>query len=151
SMSGLVAFDLAKGSLKWQSELSISRRSEERALIYGSPVAADLDGDGTLELVVADGMGHIHVLSARGKEVPPWPLRVGPLGAQVVVEDLNGDGRMELLVLDAAGNLVCFDLLAKELWLVHIFTGSDPPLDHAPTVGDVDGDGTLDVVVGTAA
>jgi hypothetical protein len=57
---------------------------------------------------------------------------------------------LEIIALDQHGNLACFGWLANEIWSVRLYTGSIPPLDHAPTVGDIDGNGVVDVVVGTA-
>jgi hypothetical protein len=41
------------------------------------PVAADLDGDGIVELVWCDATGGIHAVDLRGRELPGWPVQ-GP-------------------------------------------------------------------------
>ena len=152
SVTGIVVFDLATHSLKWQSDLGATMtKGETRSFIFSSPVAADLDGNGVLEIVVCDGSGHIHVLDSVGEVVKPWPIKMAPLAAQVIVEDVNGDGKLEIVALDAKGNLACFDKDANELWVTSVYTGSSAPLDNSPTVGDVDGDGSVDIVVGTPA
>ncbi len=151
SVAGIAVFDLKAHSLLWQIELGATlNQGKQRALVYGSPVVADLDGNGIMEIVIGDGSGHIHVVTALGAVVSPWPVRLAPLAASLVVEDVAGDEKLEIIALDAKGSLVCFDWLANELWSVQVYTGSVPPLDNGPTVGDIDGNGSIDVVIGTA-
>ncbi|GMV41169.1 MAG: hypothetical protein AMXMBFR64_28850 [Myxococcales bacterium] len=77
--------------------------------IMGSPVLADLDKDGKLEIIVAAQDGFMYVWHADGKLMKGWPVRVrDPKKTQ------NSD------------RIVC-----------------------TPAVGDVDGDGWLDIVTGT--
>jgi outer membrane protein assembly factor BamB len=61
--------------------------------------------------------------------------------ADVVTLDNTGD--LELLVGDMKGNLLCVSRSGAVLWDRQL-PGS---IGASPTVGDVDGDGLLDVVV----
>ncbi|AUX45626.1 alkaline serine protease [Sorangium cellulosum] len=75
-----------------------------------SPVLADLDGNGQLEVIQAAFDGKVHAFDARGKALSGWPVEVhyeGPLAkaparsrllATPAVADFNGDGLPDLLV-----------------------------------------------------
>jgi M6 family metalloprotease-like protein len=49
--------------------------SDQQRLV--DPVAADLDGDGEIELLWCDAAGGIHAVDLRGRELPGWPVQ-GP-------------------------------------------------------------------------
>ena len=74
-------------------------------LIWSSPVAADIDGDGEFETIVAND--RLHVLKADGAPVRPFPLSLGgmSIGAPAV-GDLKGNG--ELVIVVAADRLSRF-------------------------------------------
>ncbi|CAE7492818.1 DEX1, partial [Symbiodinium microadriaticum] len=67
--------------------------------------------------------------------------------AQVVVADVRGGPDLEIIVGDLGGNLVCVNIDGDVLWDARL----SGRIYQAPTVGDIDGDGTLDVVVAVAA
>ena len=94
-----------------------------------SPTIADLEGLGTLDVVVATSDGAVHVIRADGREAPGFPVFTGPAPGMDPSSDVN--------------------YLTAPRWR------DDPtarPRDGiaAPTaVGDVDGDGRLDIVATT--
>jgi hypothetical protein len=74
-----------------------------------APVLADVDGDGSLEIVASivksDGTGALYVWDRSGNVLPGWPQAtpVGQSMAQLtfstpIVADLDGDGRGEVIV-----------------------------------------------------
>ncbi len=101
-----------------------------------NPTLADLDGDGTLEVLlgraVVSHTGETLGIGTLGKGTP------GSYGATPVAADLDGDGVLEVLVGDGA-----FNAAGQTLWSV------DAP-DGFVAVGDVDGDGGDEVVVSGA-
>jgi len=96
-----------------------------------SPTIADLEGSGTLDVVVATADGAVHVLRADGREAPGFPVFTGPAPGMDPASDVN--------------------YLAAARWRDN---PSARPRDGilAPTaVGDVDGDGQLDIVATTVS
>jgi hypothetical protein len=128
-----------------------------------SPTLADLDGDGTAEIVVFDGTalrawhGDGRPVAGEDGVVVCVPLarvevevgegaaseRLHPAGAGVTVADLGGDGVMDLFVgsywvrLAKDGSATVTEMLPKPA-----------PCSTASTITDLDGDGRAEVVFG---
>jgi hypothetical protein len=143
-----------------------------------SAALGDIDEDGLLEIVFTMGSGQDTGGDGLGRVVawdpenptPKWS--VVPYSPHAVPEDANGNdpygGDIQSPVIaDVDGN-GSLEVLAANFWSVHVFAGSDgTPLtcqDNAcgtqtslfawgsvkstPAVGDVDGDGDLEVFLG---
>ncbi|KAG5180425.1 hypothetical protein JKP88DRAFT_263896 [Tribonema minus] len=142
---GLLAFDFALQDWLWTVHLDLTTdETRHRAYIYASPTVADLDGDGHLEVVVSTAMGLVYALDAESGEVRKgFPVQFGEIQAQVAVADIAGDAGLELIVGDTQGNVAVLDAEGHEVW--HRRTSG--AMTNAAVVGDVDGDGQLDVVI----
>ncbi|MBK8978988.1 MAG: VCBS repeat-containing protein [Planctomycetes bacterium] len=119
-----------------------------------APAVADLDGDGSLEILVnTRGLtsgGRAYVFHADGTLAAGWPknLNNNNTPGAPVAADLDGDGRLEVLIQERA----------YPIGYVHAFRLDGTPfganwpqaLDHVPAgtpaVGDLDGDGAPEVV-----
>ena len=101
---------------------------------YGlsSLAAADLDGDGILEIVVV-GDGGIYCLNKDGECI--WEFG-GSGDAKIAIADLNKVGNLEIIAT-IGNNLHCINKDGENLWECQI-----NPIG-SPTVADLDGDGPL--------
>jgi uncharacterized repeat protein (TIGR01451 family) len=122
---------------------------------YASPAAADLDGDGKVEvtgaaysIVVVDGAtGELHWRVASGHERgEPGASNVGRTWPGVVVADLEGDGSLEIVTAHSGGYVSVYDSQGyfKAGWPQQPTPGNEL---RSLGVHDLDGDGDLEVLV----
>jgi hypothetical protein len=114
----------------------------------GAITAADLDGDGHLDLAVtAESSNELSTLRGRGDGTFEAPLRrdVGDRPALPAIADLDGDGRLDL----AVPNLFSDDVtLLMGTGTGELAPGTSLPVGAGPTAAtaaDLDGDGDLDL------
>lgn len=140
-----------------------------------SPVLADFDGDAVYEVVLASGGGVVRVVRGNGVPVDGFPVTTpavtqpalqstgGPFYEGIVgtpaVGDIDGDGLPEVVVGTLGGSVVAWnhDGSPVDGFPFHILGRTPEELDNgsaydnsivaAPTLGDVDGDGVVELVV----
>lgn len=128
-----------------------------------SPVAADMDNDGDLDLIIGDYYGDTHYFQNTGTAIAPAFAadQINPFGitnvgynAAPAVAKLDGDGDFDLLIGDYYGDLHYFR--NNGTTAVPAF-GIDQINDHnltnvgyyiAPVFADMDNDGDPDLFVG---
>ena len=88
------------------------------ALCLVSPTVADLNGDGSPDVVLGTDMGMVYVLDARQMtKRENWPVQLPrPVEHHVVVEDVVGGTNLELFLADIGGVVVCLNHAAEVLW-----------------------------------
>jgi hypothetical protein len=84
---------------------------------WAQPVMADLDGDRRLELIVGDPDGRVHAVTTTGRELPGWPASTSPLALAPTPAARAG-----------------------------AVPRAHEPILSPTAVGDLDGDGKLEVV-----
>jgi len=126
------------------------------------PALGDLDGDGDLDLLVGESSGEISFFRNDGGPSEPRFTMVTDAWQDVdvgrrsvpLLQDLDGDGDLDLLVgsEDAGVRVYMNEGSREEPRLVD--TGSALPVETlgfaAPALGDWDGDGDLDLMLGGA-
>ena len=167
--------DHHRGSAAFTSK-SVS--PEGHSNVIAAPAIGDLDGDGKLEVVIASYDGGVYVFDAAGKVKTGFPVMMPVLNnedvsskyafidegvfAAPVLYDLNGDKKLEIIIGSMDGNLYVYTHDGKAYDGFPVLL-QDPRgvLDggkqrllkgrivSSPAVGDVDGDGVPDIVVGT--
>jgi hypothetical protein len=147
----LMAVSGATGAVKWHAS------SPGGSRLWPGIVVADLDNDGSLEIVTGDGSGYISVYTGTGANYPGWPIQ--PTGASneirsLAVADIDGDGDKEIIVCSTRSD---------NQWFVYEHTGvlrsGWPKMTDSDTNGyaagcynenvgiaDVDGDGRGEII-----
>ncbi len=115
-----------------------------------SVAVADLNGDGKLDLAVANyGTDNVGVLLGNGDDVfqTPKSYDTGKGPASIAVADVNGDGSLDLVVANYVGNNMSVLLGIGDGTFQHQQTFATSGRPASVAVADVNGDGRLDLVV----
>ncbi len=107
-----------------------------------SVAAADLDGDGTVELITGSRVGNLHVKPFKGT---PWELSMGSQVTDVATADLAGDGTQRVLACSASHYVICADASGSVIWRANVGGAA-----RQMAIGDINGDGAPEVVVAVA-
>ncbi len=120
----------------------------------------DLTGDGVLEIVVATIGGHARLVALDGATAAPlpgWPLRIRQetVNASPVIADIDGDGWNDILFAalstgtESDAWIWALDAQGNQLDGFPIMLPQDEIVAAAPSCGDLNGDGTLELIVAT--
>ena len=118
---------------------------------FASPIIADLDGDGSRELIAA--YYDVFVFSSNGTLLDRATEGSGRVYAPHVVADLDRDGTIEV-VIGSGHEVIAFEwtgsaLQVKPGWPADTTTGGNSPEVRGMAAADLDGDGFVEIVVTT--
>ncbi len=140
--AGVVALN-ANGDVRW----TLAKADDLNLHVQGPIGAADFDSDGKAEIFVVDYTGPLCI---NPDGTVRWRRRTGDLfqGAPVVTT-LSEDGKPVLLAVSSANNFLhCFDAAdGTPLWKCGLIGASDVYPGASLAVGDLDGDGSPEIVV----
>ncbi|WP_370324120.1 cell wall-binding repeat-containing protein [Euzebya sp.] len=139
---------------------------------WRTPAVADLDGDLSPDIVATTWDGRLYAIDARGRVLDGFPVSVDPdlsadpteadhrkrgFLAAPTIADLDGDGAREVVAAALDGHLYAWqaDGTPRDGFPVRLADPDEPEfsggeLIATPAVGDVDGDGDLEIVSGSS-
>ncbi|MDY6915031.1 MAG: T9SS type A sorting domain-containing protein, partial [Candidatus Cloacimonadota bacterium] len=129
----------AAGNIEMQ--LSLASRVQK------SPIAADFDGDGELEIAFSTQNKEIAIITQNGEYMEGWPITISSLPYNPpLAADIDNDSQIELLQFTILNNLYIFkpDGEQMDFTPVEINLSGNLPA----TIADIDEDGDPEVVSG---
>jgi len=108
-----------------------------------APIAADINEDGHMEIIVADNGGALVCLGEDG--APLW-IKESDISFNTApaLADIDDDGHMEILLGGAQTPLACFTSKGVERWRVH----KGKSVNSSPLVYDLQNDGHKEILLG---
>jgi outer membrane protein assembly factor BamB len=129
------------GSSKWSFDMGAY------CYVGGPVVMADINNDDQYELLAA-GWYKMKAISDSGSQI--WNYNIPDYASCFrgpALSDINSDGKLELVFGTSEGKVIALrGTTGAQLWTLDLAAdyGDTLDIDHAPVIGDFDGDGQLD-------
>jgi len=112
--------------------------------------AADIDGDGRVDLVIGDAKTGLFIYRSEGRRMFAAPFAIGDKSGapySIAVMDLNRDGKPDLVVgrQEARGSVFFNQSSAGSLRFEDVSWGDGQGAVYGVALGDLDGDGWPDI------
>ncbi len=126
------------GSLLW----SVTATATEYETFEGSPVIANIDNEGSLEILIQSSSNKLYCFSSNGSL--NWTTDAGSHSpkSSVVLSDLTGDGNQEIIVVNYEITCLDYNGTVLDAYPIHNFSYSNP------LVGDLNLDGKNNIFCG---
>ena len=119
--------------------------------VESSPAIGDIDGDGRNDVVMGCDDGNVYMWLSTSKNVATFHTG-GMIKSSPALCDLDGDGKLDVIVGSDTGRVYAINWEAQALpgWAGGILLNQSGayPVESSPVIGDVTGDGQVNVVVG---
>ncbi len=119
-------------------------------IVRSAPSLADINGDGDLEILFGGNDSQVHVFDvASGTELSGFPQSVGgSITASPVVGDVTGDSQPDIIFGAGDGVVYGFASDGSTLRNFPITAPSTGQITSTAALGDLDGDGDMEIAVG---
>ncbi|MCJ7874840.1 DUF4214 domain-containing protein [Phaeobacter sp. J2-8] len=142
----------------WNTDGSLRFQLDTRGRVLASPLIADLDGNGSPEIIAATLEGYVHAWSAGGgtlfsTQVMPFDndtmtgLPDVPIARQPIAVDLTGDGNLEIMV-SIGSQMIVLDQKGNQITNTELVERAFNNYAGSPVAHDIDNDGYLDLITG---
>ena len=117
--------------------------------IANSPIAADFDNDGILEIAFVTIDGNIYIINQNGGVFDGFPITLaGTFSNPPLAIDIDGDGMVEILCQNSMNDLYILNADGTQLGFSPVSVGLAGNIPAS--VEDVDNDGDFEIVSGSA-
>ena len=121
---------------------------ESLSFTASSPVAGDMDRDGTYEIVISTGIGQISSIDENGNIEWQRNIKDTTFYSTPAISDLDGDGYLDV-VIAAGATIYAFDKNGSLLNGFPINTGDSLGFQSSITLCDLDDDDRTDILIGS--